>query len=201
MASDILIHRAKNVPVGKDQEQQLEIARNYEHRFNHRYGEVFPEPYAFNFGSELIKVPSLDGTGKMSKSENQYATLYLSDEDELIRKKVMKAKTDSGPAAPGSEMSLLIQNLFQMMQLVSEESTVEKFKNDFATASIRYGDVKKQLAEDMVRFITPIRERATEIYRDKAYLQKIMKDGAEKARISARKTIESVREAIGLNFF
>jgi tryptophanyl-tRNA synthetase len=201
MASDILIHRAKYVPVGKDQEQHLEIARNYAHRFNHRYGEVFPEPYAFNFGSELIKVPSLDGTGKMSKSENQYATLYLSDEDELIRKKVMKAKTDSGPAAPGSEMSLLIQNLFQLMQLVSEESTVEKFKNDFATASIRYGDVKKQLAEDMVRFITPIRERATEIYSDKAFLQKIMKDGAEKARISARQTIESVREAIGLNFF
>jgi tryptophanyl-tRNA synthetase len=113
----------------------------------------------------------------------------------------MKAKTDSGPAAPGSEMSLLIQNLFQLMQLVSEESTVEKFKNDFATASIRYGDVKKQLAEDMVRFITPIRERATEIYSDKAFLQKIMKDGAEKARISARQTIESVREAIGLNFF
>ena len=201
MASDILIHRAKYVPVGKDQEQHLEIARNYAHRFNHRYGEVFPEPYAFNFGSELIKVPSLDGTGKMSKSENQYATLYLSDEDELIRKKVMKAKTDSGPTEPGSEMSLLIQNLFQLMQLVSEESTVEKFKNDFATASIRYGDVKKQLAEDMVRFITPIRERATDIYRDKAYLQKIMKDGAEKARISGRQTIESVREAIGLNFF
>src|SRR5918993_350200 len=101
-AADILIHRARYVPVGKDQEQHLEMARNFAQRFNHRYGELFPEPQAFNYGSELIKVPSLDGAGKMSKSENQLATLYLADNDELIRRKVMKAKTDAGPAAPGT---------------------------------------------------------------------------------------------------
>ena len=96
-AADILLHRAALVPVGKDQEQHLEIARNYSNRFNQRYGaEVFPEPYAFNFGEELVKVPSLDGAGKMSKSENQLATLYLSDDDETIRKKISKAKTESG---------------------------------------------------------------------------------------------------------
>jgi tryptophanyl-tRNA synthetase len=78
-AADIVLHRAKYVPVGKDQEQHLEMARNFVNRFNHRYGEVFPEPVAFNFGSELIKVPALDGTGKMSKSENQNATIYLAD--------------------------------------------------------------------------------------------------------------------------
>jgi tryptophanyl-tRNA synthetase len=66
--ADIIIHRALYVPVGKDQEQHLEMARNFVKRFNHRYGEVFPEPYAFNFGEELVKVPSLDGAGKMSKS-------------------------------------------------------------------------------------------------------------------------------------
>ena len=76
-AADILLHRATLVPVGKDQEQHLEMARNFANRFNHRYGEVFPEPMAFNYGAELVKVPSLDGTGKMSKSENQFATLYL----------------------------------------------------------------------------------------------------------------------------
>src|SRR6478752_6680972 len=81
--ADILLHRATLVPVGKDQEQHLEMARNFVNRFNHRYGEVFPEPVAFNYGSELVKIPSLDGAGKMSKSENQYATLYLSDDDEL----------------------------------------------------------------------------------------------------------------------
>ncbi|MGZ3951423.1 MAG: tryptophan--tRNA ligase, partial [Flavisolibacter sp.] len=104
MSADILIHRAKYVPVGKDQEQHLEITRNFAQRFNHRYGELFPEAKAFNFGNELLKIPSLDGTGKMSKSENQYATLYLADSDEMIRKKVMKAKTDSGPTGTNSEM-------------------------------------------------------------------------------------------------
>src|SRR5204862_726262 len=95
--ADIILHRASLVPVGKDQEQHLEMARNFVKRFNHRYGDVFPEPRAFNYGSQLVKVPSLDGAGKMSKSENQYATIYLSDDDELIRTKVKKAKMDSGP--------------------------------------------------------------------------------------------------------
>ena len=110
--ADIILHRASLVPVGKDQEQHLEMARNFVNRFNHRYGEVFPEPRAFNYGEELVKVPSLDGAGKMSKSENQNATLYLSDDDELIRKKVMKAKTDSGPAEPGIRQSRIILKIF-----------------------------------------------------------------------------------------
>ena len=134
-AADILIHRAKYVPVGKDQEQHLEMARNFAQRFNYRYGEVFPEPQAFNYGSQLIKVPSLDGAGKMSKSENQFATLYLSDDDELIRKKIMRAKTDSGPAAPSEAMPDYIQNLFQLMSLVSEAAMVQKFSEDLDMAS------------------------------------------------------------------
>jgi tryptophanyl-tRNA synthetase len=198
--ADIIIHRAKYVPVGKDQEQHLEMARNFAQRFNHRYGELFPEPVAFNYGSELVKVPSLDGTGKMSKSENQFATLYLADDDETIRKKVMKAKTDTGPTEAGSEMPDYIKNLFGLMSLVSDESTVGKFREDFDKAAIRYGDMKKQLAEDMVRFITPIRVRAEEIRRDEIYLKKIMQAGAEKARESAQETIKASREMIGLNY-
>jgi tryptophanyl-tRNA synthetase len=201
MSADILIHRAKYVPVGKDQEQHLEMTRNFAQRFNHRYGELFPEPQAFNFGNELVKIPSLDGAGKMSKSENQYATIYLGDNDDLIRKKVMRAKTDSGPTEPGSSMPDYIQNLFQLATLVSEESTVQKFKEDFNKASIRYGDMKKQLAEDMVKFIAPIREKANAIRRDEAFLSKIIKDGAERSRENAAKTIEAVRKAIGLNYF
>lgn len=85
--ADIILHRASYVPVGKDQEQHLEMARNFANRFNFRYGEIFPEPHAFNYNQVLVKVPSLDGTGKMSKSENQLSTLFLADEDELIRKK------------------------------------------------------------------------------------------------------------------
>jgi tryptophanyl-tRNA synthetase len=198
--ADILIHRAKYVPVGKDQEQHLEMARNFAQRFNHRYGELFPEPQAFNFGSNLVKVPSLDGAGKMSKSENQFATLYLSDDDETIRKKVMKAKTDSGPAAANSEMPDYIQNIFLLMELVSEGSTLERFRQDFNKASIRYGDMKKQLAEDMVKFISPIREKAKAIRSDENFLGKVIREGAERSRESASKTITSARKAMALNY-
>jgi tryptophanyl-tRNA synthetase len=199
--ADIIIHRAKYVPVGKDQEQHLEMARNFVNRFNHRYGEVFPEPYAFNFGSELIKVPSLDGAGKMSKSENQNATIYLADSDEQIRKKVMKAKTDAGPTEPNSPKPDYIENIFLLMKLVSKPEIIQKFEDDYQQCTIRYGDMKKQLGEDMAAFIAPIRERAAAIQHDDVYLEKIMKQGAEKARASAAKTIQLVREAIGLNYF
>jgi tryptophanyl-tRNA synthetase len=199
--ADIILHRASYVPVGKDQEQHLEMARTFANRFNHRYGDVFPEPHAFNYGVELVKVPSLDGAGKMSKSENQYATLYLSDNDELIRKKVMKAKTDSGPTEPNSTKPDYIENIFGLMKLVSNEETVTRFEADYNTCSIRYGDMKKQLGEDMVKFITPIREKAESIRNNPAYLKEVMEKGAEKARKSAKVTMELVREAIGLNYF
>ncbi len=199
--ADIILHRALYVPVGKDQEQHLEMARNFANRFNHRYGDVFPEPQAFNYGSELVKVPSLDGVGKMSKSENQYATLYLSDDDELIRKKVMKAKTDSGPTVPDSPKPDYIENIFLLMNLVSTEDVIKKFEEDYNQCTIRYGDMKKQLAEDMVNFISPIREKAESIRNDERYLQEVMEKGAAKARISAKATMELVREAIGLKYF
>lgn len=200
MTADILIHRAQFVPVGKDQEQHLEMARNFAQRFNRRYAELFPEPQPFNFGNALIKVPSLDGAGKMSKSENQLATLYLADDDDLIRKKVMKAKTDSGPTEPNAAMPDYIQNIFQLMSLVSEESTHRKFREDFDRASIRYGDMKKQLAEDMIRFIKPIREKAEAIYNDSRYLKDVLETGAARARQSAQNTIGQVREMVGLRY-
>jgi tryptophanyl-tRNA synthetase len=186
--ADIILHRASYVPVGKDQEQHLEMARNFANRFNHRYGDVFPEPHAFNYGDELVKVPSLDGAGKMSKSENQYATLYLSDDDELIRKKVMKAKTDSGPTEPNSTKADYIENIFGLMKLVSSEEVIAKFEDDYNNCTIRYGDMKKQLGEDMVKFITPIREKAEDIRNNPTYLKEVMEKGAEKARKSARIT-------------
>ncbi|MFD2920021.1 tryptophan--tRNA ligase [Terrimonas rubra] len=199
--ADIILHRASYVPVGKDQEQHLEMARKFANRFNHRYGDVFPEPHAFNYGGELVKIPSLDGTGKMSKSENQYATLYLADDDDLIRKKVMKAKTDSGPTEPNSVMPDYIENIFQLMRLVSSQEVIDKFTADFNGCTIRYGDMKKQLAEDMVNFIAPIREKAESIRTNEKYLKEIMEKGAEKARKSAKATIELVRNAMGLNYY
>jgi len=199
--ADIIIHRASLVPVGKDQEQHLEMARNFANRFNHRYGEVFPEPAAFNFGAELVKVPSLDGSGKMSKSENQNATLYLADEDDLIRKKVMKTKTDNGPTDSNSVKPDYIENIFLLMKLVSTEDAYKKFDEDYNKCTIRYGDMKKQLADDMVKFISPIREKVNSILGDENYLKQVMDQGAEKARKSAKTTMELVREAMGLKYF
>lgn len=201
MAADILIHRASFVPVGKDQEQHLEMSRNYANRFNHRYEQVFPEPKAFNFNTELVKVPSLDGSGKMSKSENQLATLYLADSDDAIRNKIKKAKTDSGPTEANAVMPDYIENLFSLMRLVSTGDVVKKFEDDFNNCTIRYGDFKKQLADDMVNFISPIRQRTNEIMTNIPYLEKVMKDGAENARESAGKTMDIVREAMGLKYF
>ncbi len=199
--ADILLHRARLVPVGKDQEQHLEMARNFANRFNHRYGEVFPEPIAFNYGSELVKVPSLDGSGKMSKSENQNATLYLSDTDKQITDKVKKAKTDAGPTEPNSPRPDYIENLFQLMRLVSRPEVVQQFEDAYNNCSIRYGDMKKQLGEDMVKFISPIRDKAEAIRNNEKYLQEVMEKGAEKARKSARETMLLVREAMGLNYY
>jgi tryptophanyl-tRNA synthetase len=200
-AADILLHRAKLVPVGKDQQQHLEMARNFANRFNHRYGEVFPEPEAFNYGDGLIKVPALDGSGKMSKSENQNATVYLSDTDELIRKKIMKAKTDSGPTEPNAVKPDYIENVFQLMRLVSSEETLVKFEKDYNNCSIRYGDMKKQLGEDMVKFIKPIREKTEAIRNDEKYLREVMEKGAAKAGKSAGATMQIVREAVGFNYY
>ncbi len=201
-AADIIIHRAKYVPVGKDQEQHLEMARNFVNRFNHRYGDVFPEPVAYNDNNAaLVKVPSLDGSGKMSKSENGMSTLFLADEDDMIRKKVMKAKTDSGPTEPNSPKPDYIENIFGLMQLVSAPDVIAKFEADYNSCNIRYGDLKKQLAEDMVNFISPIREKINSILPDKKYLKEVMEMGAEKANKSANATMKLVREAIGLKYF
>jgi tryptophanyl-tRNA synthetase len=200
-AADIVLHRAKYVPVGKDQEQHLEMARTFVNRFNHRYGEVLPEPVAFNYNQELVKVPSLDGTGKMSKSENQNATLYLADEDDVIRKKVMKTKTDEGPKEQNSVKPDYIENIFGLMKLVSAEEVIKKFEEDYNACTIRYGDMKKQLAEDMVNFIAPIRNKVNAILNDEKYLKEVMEKGAAKANTSANATMKLVREAIGLNYF
>lgn len=200
MAADILIHRAVKVPVGKDQQQHLEMARNFAERFNHRYGEVFPMPKAFNFNSDLVKIMSLDGKGKMSKSENQMATIYLSDSDDLIQKKLKKAQTDQGPSAPGQQKPDYIENLFTLASLVSDPAVVNKFEEDYNNCQIRYGDFKKQLGEDMARFVAPIRDKALAIQQDSAYLDKIMRHGAAKARESASRTIKIVREAMGINY-
>ncbi|NPA68517.1 MAG: tryptophan--tRNA ligase [Chlorobi bacterium] len=200
MAADILIHKSHKVPVGKDQEQNLEMARKFAKRFNHMYKvDYFPEPKPYNFGKDLVKVPGLDGSGKMGKTAGN--GIYLIDDDKTIRKKVMRAVTDSGPTEPNSPVSEPVQNLFTLMSLVSSPDTVNFFKEKYATCEIRYGDMKKQLAEDIIKFVSPLRQRILEIKDDSEYLRKVARQGAEKARESASKTIKDVRKIIGFREF
>ena len=200
MAADILLHRADFVPVGKDQEQHLELTRRFARRFNTIYGvEYFPESVPYNFGQDLVKIPGLDGSGKMGKSEGN--GIYLSDPDNVIRKKVMRAVTDAGPQEPNSPISEPIANIFTIMNAVSEQSTIDFFKEKYATCEIRYGDLKKQLAEDLIKTITPIRERIEAIASDDAYLHRVTREGAERARESADKTLREVREIMGIHHF
>ena len=199
-AADILIHRCHYVPVGKDQEQHIEMTRNFAERFNHRYGDVFPIPKAFSYSEDLVKILSLDGSGKMSKSEQQMNTVYLNDDDELIRKKIMKAKTDQGPTSPNSEKPDYIQGLFTLLGLVSSAEILAKFENDFNHCQIRYGDMKTQLADDMIRFISPIRAKAKALQNDPVQIDDILAKGAAKARKSAVATLTEVRKALGFKY-
>ena len=199
MASDILLHRADKVPVGKDQEQHLEMTRDFAQRFNSFYKvDYFKLPVAYNFGEQLVKIPGLDGSTKMSKSDNESSCIYLSDTPEVIRKKVMKAVTDSGPTEPNQEKPQAIENLFQLMNAVSAPETLQFFEEQYNTCQIRYGDLKKQLAADMINFTAPIYDRILSLRSDEAYLSKVARIGAEKARENAQKTIREVREIIGL---
>ena len=197
MAADIIIHKAQFVPVGKDQEQNLEMARKFAGRFNRMYNhELFPLPQPFTFdGGDMIKVPGLDGSGKMGKSEGNGIFLYEDPKD--IRKKVMRAVTDAGPTEPNSKKVEAVENLFTLLKIVSAPEVVTHFNTAYNNCEIRYGDLKKQLAEDIVNFTAPIRERIIEILKDEAYLGKVARMGAEKARESAQATLKEVKEIIG----
>lgn len=200
MAVDILIHHADFVPVGKDQEQHLELTRRFARRFNSFYKtEYFGEPVNFNFGGQPVKVPGLDGSGKMGKSEGN--CIYLIDDEKTLRKKVMRAVTDEGPKVPNSPVSEPVKNLFTLMELVSEPSTVEHFKNAYADCSIRYGDLKKQLAEDILKVTLPIRERILDIRDNDEYISRVVRQGAERAHEVASKTLADVRDIMGVRRF
>ena len=202
MAADILIHKATKVPVGKDQEQHMEMARTFGNRFNRLYNaECFPEPYAFNYAQTLVKVPGLDGKGKMGKSEGEGNAIYLSDSPDIIRKKVSRAVTDSGPTAENQPKPEPIQHLFDLMKIVSTADIYQHFDTQYNKMAIRYGDFKKQLAEDMILATAPVRDRIEDIGKNDAYLRQVAKHGALKARESAEKTIKEVRNIIGFKSF
>jgi tryptophanyl-tRNA synthetase len=201
-AADILIHNADYVPVGKDQEQHLEMTRNFAKRFNHRYGvDYFKEPKAFVSDSQqMIKIPGLDGSGKMGKSEGN--CIYLTDDPKTIEKKVKSALTDNGPEGENRQKPECIENLFTILNVVSTPEVVTHYDNLWNAGEQRwYGSLKKQLAEDIIKTTAPIRERINDIKNNDDYLNKVVKKGAEKARESAKKTIREVREILGFRKF
>jgi tryptophanyl-tRNA synthetase len=137
----------------------------------------------------------------MGKSEGEGNAIYFADEPEAIRKKVMKAVTDSGPTEPNQPKPDAIQNIFQLMKVVSATDTLSFFEEQYNTCQIRYGDMKKQLALDMIAFTEPMRERIKAISSDQAYVSRVAQLGKEKAQESAAKTIREVREIIGFKRF
>ena len=196
MAADILQHRAHKVPVGKDQEQNMEMARTCARRFNHIYGvDFFPEPQNFYLTDKAVKIPGLDGSGKMGKSEGN--CIYLRDDDKTITKKVMKAVTDAGPQTPDSERPQIIENLFTFLKIVSTPDTFDYFDAKWKDCTLRYGDLKKQIAADLCALVAPIRERINEYSANPDLLDRIAKEGAEVARESAGATLREVRRIIG----
>ena len=198
MATDILIHHADLVPVGKDQEQHLEMTRVFAQRFNSLYGQdYFKLPQAFSYGGELVKIPGLDGSGKMGKSESGNNAIFLTDTDDVIRKKIMRATTDSGPVEMNQEKPEVIANLFLLVKTLCAPEVYDAFDQAYKNCSIRYGDLKKQLAEDTVKFIAPLRNKIEAILADDAYLEKVRRQGMEKAHESAAKTVREVRGIIG----
>jgi len=201
MTADIIIHRARWVPVGKDQEQHLEMARNFVQRFNRFYDtDFFPEPHPFRQADgQMVKVPGLDGSGKMGKSEGEAQAVFLSDEPAVIRKKVMRAVTDSGPTTENAPLADSITHLFQLMELVSAPDVRKHYLDAYARCVIRYGEMKKQLAEDIIEWITPIQERIRELDADEAHLNRVLRDGADRARLSASQTMRTVRRMMGFN--
>lgn len=200
MAADILMHNANKVPVGKDQEQHLEMTRKFARRFNNFYDvEYFKEPMAYNFGSELVKIPGLDGSGKMGKSEGN--CIYLGDDRKVIEKKVKRALTDEGPKEMNSVKPDCIENLFTILKVVSTQEVINHFEDKWNSCEIRYGDLKKQLAEDIIAVTSPIRERILDIQNNEAYLHKVTTEGTAKARESAAKTLREVREIMGFKKF
>ncbi len=200
MAVDILIQKAHKVPVGKDQEQHLELTRRFARRFNSFYGvDLFPEPTNFDFGGKPVKVPGLDGSGKMGKSEGN--CIYLIDDEKTLRKKVMRAVTDEGPKTPNQPVSQPVENLFTLLELTSKPEVVKHFRDAYADCSIRYGDLKKQLADDILAITLPIRERILDLQGDDATIGRVLRRGAEIARERASRTLAEVRQVMGIRRF
>lgn len=195
MAADILLYNADIVPVGEDQKQHLELARNIAERFNHSYSQTFkiPEPRIATTGARILSLQ--DATRKMSKSDdNQGAYLLLTDEPDQIRKKILRAVTDSGSEVRSGPDKAGVTNLLSIMSGFTGKS-VEEHEAEFVGKG--YGDFKKAVGEVVVEGLRPIRNRFEEVIEDKAYLDGVLKSGADIAQGKAYKMLSKVHRKVG----
>lgn len=192
MAADILVYKAGLVPVGIDQEPHLEVAREIARRFNKDYRTDFPEPKSFQ--TKGAYVPSLAGEGKMSKTvEGSY--INLTDDLETIKAKIAKIPTDSGQ---GQEIIGGVRSLFEFVELFEGKEKRDSLENQYKTSGVRYGDIKQELSKAIFQELKPIQEKRRELENNPEYVDKVIKEGAQKARIVARETINEVRQKMGL---
>ncbi len=194
MAADILLFNADSVPVGRDQKQHLEIARDIAERFNNTFGEVFtlPEP---DISEDLAVIPGLDGQ-KMSKSYGN--TIEIFAEGNALKKKVMKIVTDSTPVEDPKDPDKC--NVFALYKLFGTDDQISDLREKYIKGGTGYGDMKKELLALIDNYFKPFRERRKELAADPDAVRKIMKMGAEKTREVARKTLNEVRGRVGLNY-
>ncbi len=193
MASDILIYKASMVPVGLDQEPHMEIAREIARKMNDSYGTDFPEPQSLKGTTRYV--PSLLGEGKLSKSvDGSY--ISLSDDLKTIQKKLSGAPTDSGCGEMLPENGG-VANLLTFVEMFEGKEKRAEYENKYLTDGIRYGDLKNELAEAIYKELKPIQEKRAELVADKARIDRVIKEGAEKARIVASATMAEVKEKMG----
>jgi tryptophanyl-tRNA synthetase len=196
MAADILLYQAHVVPVGDDQTQHLELARDIAQRFNSLYGETFtmPETRLPTVGSRIMGLD--DPEKKMSKSTTgEGHAISLLDPPDKIRKKLMRATTDSNPAVDLDTMGPGVRNLLSIYQAFTEASD-DTVRSEFT--GLRYGDLKKRVADAVVAALEPMQQRYREITADPAYVAKVLADGAERVTPAARDTVQKVKRAMGL---
>jgi len=197
MAADILLYHATIVPVGEDQKQHLELTNTLLRKFNNKYGEYFKEVKPIiGQGARIMSLA--DPTKKMSKSLGPAHYIALNDEPEVIRKKVMKAVTDAGEA---KQMSAGVNNLFTLLKLMADKNVYQKFQKAYDGKTIKYSELKSELAEVIIKYLAPIQERKKMLNQKK--IEKILNDGAKKARQVAQKNILEIKTRMGLvkNFY
>lgn len=195
MAADIMLYKAELVPVGIDQEPHLEVTREIARKFNSMFGETFPEPVRFKTEGEYV--PSIAGSGKMSKSvEGSFIT--LTDDLETIKKRLAGAPTDSGTTGGEVPKEGGVANLFKMLSLFKAIELYKKYEQDYRDGKIRYGEMKSDLAEVIFKELQPFQERRKEFENNTKLVDAILDEGNEKCRVQASATIKEVKRLMGL---